>query len=350
MPFALPNLPEALYRLNRLWRLIGCATVLPLIVVAFLGLIGFSGIGASLVGLIVLAVVLGALFAGHAVLFPNAVEETLALSLIVTMYALIAGFAGGSVLAWLFFLGFTVWTLMWGQNKINDLFARTTPRQVTLTAKIKVPADLEAAREWFPLAPESVRGQYRGGTPDADGVFPVWMDTPETDMFEGLNTPERPQFESTEAFFEAVDLQPDDPAYEINMALRKEAEEAGLMPIDADAPSFWAVIDVDDEDHQSTRLLTKDADGTWATDATVEQWFKPTTGGCYVTEQEVSHSFPWGHALMMRLQDFQRDGMIHKRDLLTDQLSISLRATHRWSLLLLTGRWFMQRQLNQAEA
>ena len=350
MPFTLPTLPEALYRLSRLWRLIGCAALFPLILVAFLGLIGFSGIGASIAGLIGLAIVLAALFAGHAVLFPNAFEETLALSLVVTMFILVSGFAGGSILAWLFFLGFTVWMMMWGQNKISDVLSRTKPRQVTLTAKVRVPTDMDAAREWFPFAPESERGQFRFGAPDSEGVFPVWYDAPDTDMFAGLSMPEMPEFDSTEAFFEAVDLQPDDPAYEINMALRKEAEEAGLMPSSADAPDFWAVIDVDDEDHQSTRYLSKADDGTWQTDATVDHWFKPTKSGCYVTETETPSGYPWGQWLAIRLQDFQRDGLIHRRDLLLKKDTLALRGAHRWSLLLLTGRWFMQRQLKQAEA
>ena len=346
MPFDLPNLSEALYRAMRLRRLISCAILFPLLIVALLGLVGLSGVGGSLLGLFFVALIFTIFIGGHAVVFPNANEETLSISLVLTVFSLNTAIFGGSVLAWIVFIVFTVWAMMWGQNSILGLISQSGSRKMTTKARIKVDAETEAAREWFPLAPDRERAQFRCGPPDTDGIFPVHYDFNMADIFEDLNLVCTTEQSHVQEIEEVEDLRTDDPAYDVKMALRRETSDQG-QPGDA-PPSFWAVIEADEQDYQKTRILTKDMAGAWVTESVVEHHFKAKKNGCVVIEAETAENFPIGQAITMWLSDFQADGLAYLRDLLVQQPSLSLRQTHRWSLLLLAGKWFAQRTLREA--
>jgi hypothetical protein len=340
MPFTFPALPELLYRLFRLRRMIALAVLVPFLAFTIVGLI--SG-GASLGGTVFLLVFLLLFLGGHLAVFPNAYEETLAISLYLTAFALLSPIIGGYVLGWVFLFALAVWFLFSVPGRILNWQTGTEPRPMVLSSRIRVAADAGKVREWFPLRPGKSRGHFRCGEAGQDGIFPVWYEAPSVDIFAGLNVPETPEYESIEDFHDAIGLDKDDPAHAVNKMLHEE--QVASAP-DADAPTLWAVIEKTKPDYQKTRLMTKEADGSWKTESVVEHAFKALKrGGVVVTETDTNDAFPRGMAFTMWLNDFQADGLVYLRDLLLKTETHALRGTHRWSLMTLLGRWFAARQI-----
>ena len=325
MTFELPALPDIGYRIWRLRRLIAFATFIPLFTYTVIGLNGLSGVDISAPGLVLPATLLFAIVGGHAVLFPNAHEETLTVSLLLAVFAVFAPTFGGSILGWLVFLVFTIWWLLSGPGKILMWQANTSHHDPTMTSQIKVPVELEKARRWFPLHPEQARGNYSCGPRDADGAFPVWYSPPMFDIFQGLDIPEPDEFECGEDF----------------------PDEIGA-PSESD-PSFWAIIEADMSDFQKTRIFSLDDDGAQENMSVVEHNFEEIKGGCIVTERDTPDSYPWGLSFTMWLTDFQTDGLVHLRDLILEDDTRALKEAHRWSMLTLIGRWFAARQFQSVK-
>ena len=339
MPFTFPSLQEALYRLYRLRRLIALAAVLPFLGFALAALIGG---GLSLGWLAFLLVFTLLVTGGHAALFPNAYEETLAISLYLTAFALLAPIIGGFFLGWVVLLALAAWALFSIPGRILAWQTGTEPRPMSLTARIRVEAEAAKARGWFPLIPGRSRGHFRCGEAGEDGIFPVWYDVPSVDIFEGLDQPGVPDYESIADFHDAIGRDRDDPVQEIRRAIAEEN-----FPLsDPDAATLWARIETSTSDYQKTRLMTKEPNGTWKTESVVEHRFKPLKrGGVVVTETDTNEAFPRAMAFTLWLNDFQADGLVFLRDLLLKHETLALRGAHRWSVMALVGRWFATRQI-----
>ncbi|MCG6884710.1 MAG: hypothetical protein LJE62_13245 [Silicimonas sp.] len=350
MPFEYPSLDVILYRAWRLRRLIAFAAAIPFVIFAFLGLVGLNGLAGSTTGLIALTLVHLALIAGHAIVFPNAQEETLAIAFLLSAFGIVMAIIPSAVLGLLICLGLGIWGMMWGQAKIPFWQSATKPHHPVLKGRIRVRAEPEAVRAWYPLRPDSERGHFRCGPVGKDGAFPVWYGMPLPDIFSDVEKPEVPEFESNEEFLEAIGLDEDDPAYEINKMLREEGLVDAPSAFDPEQPNFWARIETDEPDLQVTRLMEAKPGGGYETQSVVEHRFKRKRNSVIVTETDTPESYPWGMSFMMWLNDFHMDGLIYLRQLIEQTPVTALRGAHRWSLLTLAGRWFMVRQMGRADA
>ncbi|NNE88618.1 MAG: hypothetical protein HKN27_11125 [Silicimonas sp.] len=319
MPFSWPSFADVVYRLHRLRRLIACGIVMPLVVFAIVGAFGFGWVG-SVGGLAVMALVLTVLIAGHAVAFPNAHQETVVLSLLLTALGFLAPVLGSSVFGWFLFVVFGFLFVFLGQTRVLSWEMSRKTHEPTFQSKVKTRAPLKEARAWFPLRPNSTRGQYRCGPKNAEGVFPVWYDMPVTTVFDALDLPE------------AADL---------------GALEDALS--DPETASFFAQVEDDEEDYQRTKILqSNNASGPVL--ALVEHHFKPLKNGCMVAEMEAANDYPWGQTFSLWLNDFAKDGLVYHRDLLEGIETRSLRAAHRWSLLMLLSKRVMKRMMGGSMA
>ena len=316
MAFSSPTKAEAIYRFWRLKRLIAFCTILPLIFFAFMSLIGFGSLGTSTFGLLPIALVCFAVVAGHAVFFPNANQETVALSVTFSVLAVVGSFIAGSIFGWILFLLFAFFMIWSGQHRILTWQASTKTHSPNFAGRIKTSAPLTEARAWFPLRPGLRRGQFTCGLADENGLFPVWFDTGSLDWLSAMGIGDL-----TEAGLDITE------------------REDGSPREDDGTASFYAEIEEETPLMQRTAIL--EADGT--IQAVTEHRFKETGSGCIVTETESAAAFPWAQTLFMWLADFQTDGLVHSRDLLEKRTSISLRAAHSLSLLALFSGWIMKR-------
>jgi hypothetical protein len=341
MPFAFPSLDEILYRAWRLRRLIAFCSAIPFVIFALLGLVGLNGLAGSVGGLIALAIVHTALIAAHAILFPNAAEETFALSITLSVFALIMAIIPNALIGLLLCVIFAGWALIWGQAKVPDIQSNTDLHDPETIAKVKVSAKPEAARSWFPLRPESERGQIKCGSVDRSGAFPVWFDLAavSVDVFSGLAPAEADVMDRVKS---KLDQAPVEKETSRHLAEQFQATQ--------DEPSFWARVEIDEPDFQRTRLFFRDPSGKEEESSVVEHRFKKAKNGVVVTEIDTTLNYPKGLSLGMWLTDFQLDGLIHSRELLENSQALSLRAAHRWSLLTLAGRWFSMWQMGREGA
>lgn len=351
MPFAFPSLEEILYRAWRLRRLIAFCSAIPFVILALLGLVGLNGLAGSVPGLIALAVVHTALIAAHAILFPNAAEETFALSVTLAVFALIMAIVPSVLLGVLLCLAFAGWAMVWGQAKVPDIQSKTELHDPETTARIKVSAKPEAARAWFPLRPDSERGQFKCGPRDKSGAFPVWFDLAavSVDVFSGLAPAEADVMDRVKSKLDQGTRTPEDYG-RAQAADDDDSRFEAHVPTGQDDPSFWARIEIDEPDFQRTRLFFRSPTGKEEESSVVEHRFKKARNGVVVTEIDTTLNYPKGLSLGMWLTDFQLDGLIHSRELLENSQALSLRAAHRWSLLTLAGRWFAHRQMDRAGA
>lgn len=342
MKFEFPTISQARYRLWRLRRLIAVATSFPFVIFAVTGFFGLNGLAGSTLGLATLAVILLVIIGGHATLFPNSSEETLAISLVLGAFALLSPVFSGSFFGWLVFIAFAIWILMSGQTRISFWQMGTAPKPTVIRASVNVPGDPRATRNWFPLRPNTERGHYRCGAVEDHGAFPVWYDMPVFDICSELNIPQESDYDTAEEYCAAIGLEPGDPGFDEIAESWQDTEEA--------FPSFWAMIEEDTDALQRTLILDKTDDPKateWPVETIVEHHFRPARNGCKVTEIETPSAFPWGQSLMIWLTDFQMDGLIYLRDLLAERESNALKDAHRWSILTLVGQWFMARQMNR---
>jgi len=343
MPFAFPTLDEILYRAWRLRRLIAFCSAIPFVILALLGLVGLNGLAGSVGGLIALAIVHTALIAAHAILYPNAAEETFALSVTLSVFALIMALIPSTLFGFLLCLAFAGWAMVWGQAMVPDVQTKTEPHDPETTARIKVSAKPETVRAWFPLRPESERGQFKCGPRDGSGAFPVWFDLAavSVDVFSGLAPEEEDVMERVKSKLEGGGFGSD-------RETSRQAQTTSQLP--QEEPSFWARIEIDEPDFQRTRLFFRDTSGQEEESSVVEHRFKATKKGVVVTEIDTTLNYPKGLSFGAWLTDFQLDGLFHVRELLENTPPKSLRSAHRWSLLTLAARWFTARQMDRAGA
>ncbi|MEM9969861.1 MAG: hypothetical protein AAF762_02000 [Pseudomonadota bacterium] len=311
MTFDWPTFPEVKSRVWRLKRLIAVAVLLPLVPMTLLSFFGVGLFNPSVLALFVTLIFLTLVFGSHAVLFPNSYQETLAISVLVTLFGILAPVIGGSFFGWFLFLLFAIWAFWGGQNRILAWQMATPEKPVSFQSTVKTRATLEAARAWFPLRPGSTRGQYRCGDADMAGVFPVWFDSSFADVLGYLGA---------------------------DMHDESEREVPDDLP-----PTFYAMIEADEPEYQRTQILEGPDKQTAEIQAVVEHQFRKLRKGCKVTEREDVGAYPWGQSLTMWLNDFQADGLVYHKELLENVEPKAIRAAHKWSLMLLASRWFLSR-------
>lgn len=338
MPFSWPNTGEITYRLWRLKRLIAVCAILPLVFFAIMALIGFGSMGTATVGLLPIALFSILVVAGHAVLFPNSNQETVALSMTLTVLAIVAPIISGSIFGWFLFLIFAFWMQWAGQFRILNWQTATSTRSVTFAGKVKTSAPLEKARQWFPLRPDSVRGQFKCGPADETGMFPVWFDSGDADWLDAVGINDLSGADAPGYGKGDMDL-PDEEREELRNLLGDDAF------VDFNSASFYARIETDEPNLQRTQILIQGEGKEPDIHSVVEHTFKTGRNGCTVREVEQTAQFPWAQSMFMWLADFQADGLVHLRDLLEERQSLSLRATHKLGLLPLFSGWIMKRFL-----
>ena len=160
------------YRLYRLRRLILVAALPPALA---------AGAVAAVKGpaaLVLLVPAVGVPLA-HALRYPNAWTETLAVSLAMSVLLPLAGTIGGAVglpglalrLAGLGALGVVLFLL--ASRAVPALLRRGRARRITAHARRRTALPLDAAREAVTLHPGREDGKVSCGQADADGTFPV---------------------------------------------------------------------------------------------------------------------------------------------------------------------------------
>lgn len=160
---------DILYRLWRLRRLIAVAIVLPLPFLAFAMFLG-AAVGTWMIPIWVVMVL------AHAVVFPHAWSELIALGLSFSVAFVFAPLWALLGLGWI--LGYPAavvlifFTWMALSTRLFQLEAFSSP-VATLRFKARVPLDLEATRAAFFLRPDAVVGHYQCGPADDGGVFEV---------------------------------------------------------------------------------------------------------------------------------------------------------------------------------
>ncbi len=339
MPFEFPNWEQVLYRAWRLRRLIAFANVIPFVLFALLGLVGLNTLTDSVAGLLALTVVHFAIIAAHAILFPNATDETLTISILLAVFGLIMAILP-TLIGLILCLCVGIWAMMWGQVKLTDYLSATEAHDPETTARVKVKAEPEAVRAFFPLRPNSVRGQVKCGPPDDKGAFPVWHELATVDIFADAPTGE-------DAVLDKVMSKLGEDGVE--RTLSRPAEDARpRRDIMQEPPSFWAQVEIDEPGFQRTRLFFRKPTGEEEESSTVEHRFKEKKGGVVVTETDSTLNYPKGLSATMWLNDFQFDGLIYLRELLENTAPKSLRSAHRWSILLLAGQWFAMKNFGRA--
>lgn len=339
MPFEFPNWEQVLYRAWRLRRLIAFANVIPLVIFALLGLVGLNSLTDSVGGLLALTVVHFAIIAAHAILFPNATDETLTVAILLAVFGLVMAILP-TLIGLVLCIGLGVWALMWGQVMLTTYLEATEMHDPDTTARVRVKADPEAVRTFFPLRPNSIRGPIKCGPADAEGAFPVWHELAVADIFSDMAP-------SEDAVLDKVRSKLDQDGVELSVG----GLAAGTKPkpdVMQSPPSFWARIEIDEPDFQRTRLFFRQPSGEEEESSTVEHRFKAKKGSVLVTETDSTLNYPKGLSATMWLNDFQLDGLIHLRELLENTAPRSLRSTHRWSLLTLAGQWFALKNLGRA--
>lgn len=340
MPFEFPNWEQILYRIWRLRRLIAAANAIPFVLFAALGLVGLNTLTDSVAGLLALTFLHFLIIGGHAVLFPNATEETLTLAIVLSVFGLIMAIFP-ILIGLILCVALAVWALMWGQSWLMELLGRTETHDPDTTARVMVKAKPEAVRAFFPLRPNSIRGQFTCGPADAEGAFPVWHE---------LST-----LETVGAAVPTEDVVLDKVMSKLGqdgVDLTQSSASATAPKTDAmqGPPSFWAKIEIDEPGFQRTRLFFRTPSGEEEESSTVEHRFKSKKTGVQVTETDSTIGYPKGLSVMMWLNDFQKDGLVHLRELLESSPSAtSLRLSHRWSILTMAGQWFAQKRFGRAE-
>lgn len=335
MPFELPSWDEVLYRAWRLRRLIAFANVVPFVIFALLGLVGLNSVTDSVGGLLALTVVHFVIIAAHAIMFPNANEETLTVALLLAAFGIIMA-VSPALIGLLLCAALAVWALVWGQAKLVAWQSSTETHDPETTARLKIKGKPEAVRAFIPLRPNSTRGQFKCGPVDQTGAFPVWSELASTDASQPVPAQEDDVLDKVMSKLGSTGFDPVKPEPVDHRAMAEE-------------PSFWARIEMDEPEFQRTRLFFRDASGKEEESSCVEHRFKPRKSGVIVRETDMTLNYPKGLSAGMWLNDFQLDGLIYLREIFENTPRKSLRAAHRWSLLTLAGQWFSIRQMERAD-
>ncbi len=338
MPFEFPNWEQVLYRAWRLRRLIAFANAIPFVIFALLGLVGLNSLTDSVGGLLALTVVHFAIIAAHAVLFPNATDETLTVAILLAAFGLIMAIFP-VLIGLILCLGLGVWAMMWGQVMLTNYLGSSEAHDPETTARVKVKAEPDAVRAFFPLRPNSIRGQFKCGPADAKGAFPVWHELATVDIFADTPAGEDGVLDKVMSKLGQDGADLTDRAAADTGAKRDPMQEP---------PSFWAEVEIDEPAFQRTRLFFRQSSGEEEESSVVEHRFKAKKGYVVVSETDSTQNYPKGLSASMWLNDFQLDGLIYLRELLENTAPKSLRSAHRWSLLTLAGQWFALKNLGRA--
>lgn len=301
--FRWPAPADIVYRLWRLKRLIAVGTALPLIVFALWSALGLYGGSFWLTAGLLLLIV-----AAHAVMFPNASQETTTVAIALTAFALLKPLIGWSFFGWVFFLIFAVCIVLFGQGRVLAWQAHSRSHKPSFLARVKTSASVDEARNWFPMQPGLDRFPYRCGEPDDSGRFAVY-------------------YQPTVA----------DP---LGLLSEDVTEEIDITECD---PSFYAETVERTDTSQHTEIF--DRVGAANPQSVVVHQFTPKGSGCVVAETDAPDSYPIGQSAFLWLTDFQTDGLVLARDQLEQKESRALRQAHSACLLSLTGAWFMRRMM-----
>lgn len=293
MPFVLPELDEIGYRLWRLRRLILIGALAPALLWFLIGLAAwpFTGLapGGSVTLFLFAAVILGL----HAMLFPNANEETLTLSLGLMFLTLVEPLTGFSILARLAEWGVVAAALVLLPPRLVDVLARLRPIRHRSTSRVVTEKTADQARRHFPARPEQELPYRLCGPADAEGRFPVTL------------VPSGP--------------------LGFNAGIDTAAGPAG--------PHVWARIVRNEPSRQETEFLSRDAAGQFELVSRLVHDIVAAPGGVRVVETEEIDGLPLGVSLLLWLTDYQCDGLIQARDMLEGRTSMALRQAPRVAAL-----------------
>lgn len=322
--FEFPTLSHLSYRLWRLRRLIVVGALIPIIAYLLVALIrwgvtGYPPSGVFAFGFLCLVVV-----AIHAVLFPNATTETGMISLGLAFLVIAAPLAGNSILGWAVLILIAVVAAIFGQNRLLGLQMGSKKVATVISASVRTNAAQEQAMQAFGEVPERAETDRRSGAVDEDGMFPVFLTPQFSALIEGLDE----EFDQggDSADFDGEDIEHTDALEE-------------LEPM----PSYWVRIEEQTDDYQKATIFLANGLGGFEPHSTNEIRIEKAGKGFKITETETLVAFEQGMSLGMWITEFQKDGMVMRRDRLEGLPEQALRTQHQDSLLMMLGRAFMRR-------
>ena len=284
MSFALPELDETGYRLLRLWRIILACVLMPVSALVLVQLVYWPFTGQAPAHFIAFGMLCALPIALHVVLLPNAARETILIGFGFSALVIVEPFISGfGILRLVALIGFCLIVLR-GQGVLDALLSRSKATQMKTRASVMTDASAQDARDCYTLKPNQNGARYTCG--------PIGVDP-----FDKLaNAP--------------IDHTP-------------------VTPTDV---LYWAKVAQSTATTQITQIYDRDALGELTQTATIEHSFKTVKNGIKVQEIEQVDACPIGHQIVLRLVDYQKDGLVHQRDDLEGRTSMALREAHTMSL------------------
>ncbi|MEO1638996.1 MAG: hypothetical protein AAFU41_07075 [Pseudomonadota bacterium] len=303
MQFDWPTPDQIRYRIMRLRRLIAVAVAIP--VVAMLGLSFFDPTALSADRATLAAFAVSVLVVAHVVLFPNVAEETISLSLSVTLLVLAMPFIKQLALwapaehvtaALILLVAFAVVAtgVVMGLLHImlNTLVHAGPAIGLRLRTQTVLSCSTDVARRQCGLHPETRRGRVLAGPADENGFFEVAVASYQV---ADPSTPEQPMVVTVDAKV----LQSDKGRHDVMIALRN-----GTVTVTSQ--EYAAVAD-----------------------------------GCQITAVDLPGDFTLGMHAAYWLTDQQADNLTELTDVITGQDARANGLAHGISLLSVAGAVFL---------
>ena len=201
-----------------------------------------------------------------------------------------------------------------------------------LSASVRTKASQEQAMQAFAEFPDRTQADRRSGPVDDDGKFPVFLTPPMMPMIEELHfEPELSDEDETQTTLEA----------------EGDLEEIEVPDEIDEMPDYWVKIDEQMPDYQKASILMSDGLGGFNKNSTIEYRLDKSGNGLKVTETETLEAFEQGMRLGMWITDYQKDGLIMRRDRLESLPERAIRTQQQDSLLAMLGRMFMRRMMKR---
>lgn len=291
--FDWPELDEVGYRLMRLWRLIALCVLVPVLMLVLIQLAYWPFTGQPPAHFVAFGVLCAIPVSLHAILFPNATMETLAIALGLTFLVLVEPIVSGfGLLRLAELLGFVA-IVLFAPSWIERMLQRTRQINARLKSVIQTDAKPEEAREAIPLRPNQQGPVYSTGAMDAQGHFPV-MPPQESDPFDRLGG-------------DTVSAPPS-------------------------KPLFWARTTTNTPQQQQTELFDRDEMGELVRIATVTHDFASSGRLTRIKETEQLPDYPIGMAGVLWATGQGACQLTLHRDALEGRTTMSLIRAHRHSL------------------
>lgn len=299
MQFAWPTAEQAMYRIQRLRRLIVLCVAIPVVGLMLASFVDPASLPADRATLAALAV--AALVVGHVVLFPNVTLETLALSLAVTglvvsvpwikavaLWAPAAHQDAALVILITFAVAATGVAMALLQIALSAVAYAGPALRLRLKTRLTVPCSPAVARRQCALVPATRRGRVIAGEADEDGFFDV----------------------AVAAVQHADPQHPDRP-----------------MIVKADAKVLEST-----ETQHDVMLVLQNGSVT-----VTSHQFAAAAGGCTVSVADMPGDFTAGMHAIFWLTDQQSDNLVEMTDIITGQEARANGLAHGVSLLSVAG-------------